>query len=365
MPLVPLFEEFLSYLAVECNRSPLTITAYRSDFRLFTQCPGQAGQHLGPEDVDRQLIRRYVTWLHGQGHKPNSIARRLNSLRSFWKYLRDNGYTDRDPFLRVSVPKRERPLPVWLTADECDRLLEAAERQPSTFRGFRDRAIIAVLIFTGVRKAELLGLRLSSVDMAEATLRIECGKGGKSRLIPLAPRCVAALADWLELRPLCDHDRLFTSIANRPLGHKGLPSVLRGALRRARMAKRVTLHGLRHSFACLMLQGGCDLYSLSQLLGHGRLDTTARYLHTSARDLHRAIARHPLGWEAEGVAQASDRRDFAAQVGVQIPRRRAQLFVPHQLTHGVEVGAALNEESPERMAEAVQHIPAIGKARVA
>jgi len=126
MELAQLNEEFLSYCEVERNLSLLTIAAYASDFRLFLRCLGEAGQRLGPEEIDRQLVRRYVTWLRAAGHKPNSITRRLASLRPFWKLLRDNGYIDADPFLRVSIPKRERPLPTWLTVEECDRLPGAA-----------------------------------------------------------------------------------------------------------------------------------------------------------------------------------------------------------------------------------------------
>ena len=365
MELAQLNEEFLSYLEVECDRSPLTIAAYASDFRLFLRCLGEAAHGLGPQDVDRQLVRRYITWLRAEGHKPNSITRRLASLRSFWKYIRDNGYTETDPFLRVSIPKRERPLPTWLTAEECNRLLAAAEAQPSLAHAFRDRAVLGLLVFCGLRKSELLALQVSSVDLSEGAVRIECGKGRKSRLLPLAPRLVNELADWLELRRLCGYDRLFTSVGDAPLGGKGLASILRRALQRAGIAKRCTLHTLRHSFACLMLQGGCDLYSLSQMLGHARLDTTATYLHTSARDLHRAMAKHPLGQTEERFVQPGDSVLLAGHIRSRVPHRHVLRAVPHQLGDGSLIDAQPVEERVERDPAGVDHIPATRKARVA
>ncbi|MBM3500148.1 MAG: hypothetical protein FJX74_15945 [Armatimonadetes bacterium] len=365
MELARLNEEFLSYLSVECNRSPATVSAYASDFRLFLRSLGAAGPRLGANDVTRQTVRQYIAWLRAEGHKPNSITRRLASLRSFWRYLRDNGYTETDPFLRVSIPKRERPLPTWLTVEECERLLAAAERQPSIAHAYRDRGVLGLLLFTGLRKAELLALEVSSIDLSEGTMRVERGKGGKCRVLPIPLRLVSALTDWLELRPLCRHERLFTSSAGTPLGGKGLASILRRALYRAGITKRCTLHHLRHSFACMMLQGGCDLYSLSQMLGHARLDTTATYLHTSARDLHRAIGKHPLAGGEQDPLQPGNRRDLPGHVSPRVPHGHVARAMPHQLGDGAVIPAIPLQERVERDATRVNDVPAVGKARVA
>ena len=295
MHIVPLHEEFVSYLDLERGYSPLTIKAYQSDFRIFLRYLSHIGQEPQVHIINRQVIRRYIAWLRKEGLKPTSIARRLHSLRSFWNYLRDNDYTERDPFLQVSIPKRARSLPVYLSAQECVALLEATERQSSALLAFRDKAILSVLVFTGIRRAELLELRLTSVDMGQATLRIERGKGGKTRLVPLSHQAVTALKDWLELRPECDHDYLFTSQACGRLGRRALTGALRRALASAGLERKgITPHKLRHTFACLMLQSGCDLFSLSKLLGHTHLDTTTIYLHASVEDLRPPMARHPL-----------------------------------------------------------------------
>lgn len=295
MELAPAFDEFIAYLDLECGRSPQTLSAYTSDFRQFSECLSETGRAASVEAVDRQAVRAYIAWLRRRDLSASSINRRLSSLRSFWRYLRDNAHTERDPFVRVSVPKRPRSLPVCLTAPEAEALLQAAEQQPSVHNAFRDRAALSVLLFTGLRRAELLALRLPDVDAAEGTLRVEHGKGDKARLVPLGERSLLALRDWLELRPDCGHDYCFTSIARRPLGVKGLVGLLRRALERAGVDRPgVVLHSLRHTCATLLLQGGCDLHSLQCLLGHARLDTTAGYLSLTMRDLRHAVSRHPL-----------------------------------------------------------------------
>jgi site-specific recombinase XerD len=299
-----LYEEFLSYLDLERGYSALTITAYRSDCRLFLRALKRIGCEPDVEAIDRQVIRQYVAELRTSGLKSSSVARRLNSLRSFWKYLRDNDYAQHDPFLRISLPKRPRTVPVYLTGQECIDLLRATQRQRSEFARVRDKAILSLLLFTGLRRAELLALRLRSVDLDERTVRVDEGKGRKSRVIPLADPPILALQDWLAARPEVDHDYLFTSRCRTKLGRKALMTVLERALRNARLDRPgVTLHTLRHSFACLMLQGGCDLFSLSQMLGHTRLDTTAIYLHATVDDLRRGMVRHPLNQDVKQVEQ--------------------------------------------------------------
>ena len=289
MALMCLHDEFLSYLDLERGCSPATIRAYRTDFRLFLRFLESI--EISPDigAVDKPVLRRYVAWLRGRGLKVSSVARRLHSVHSFWNYLRDNDYTEQDPFLGVRVPKPERPLPVFLSAEECKALLRAAEYQRSAFRAFRDKAVLAVLIYAALRRSELLGLRLEDVDLGRAVLRVVHGKGRKARAIPLADGATEALGDWLELRPHCRHDALFTSQSGEPMGKNGLVRAFRKAVQKAGIKKPgVSLHKLRHSFACMLLQNGCDLFSLSRLLGHTRLDTTAIYLHATVEDLRSA-----------------------------------------------------------------------------
>jgi len=349
MELAPVFDEFAAYLDLELNRSRQTLTAYTSDFRLFVQCLGETRREASVEAVDRSAVRSYIAWLRQRGLSPTSVCRRIASLRSFWRYVRDAGITERDPFVRVSLPKRAKHLPVCLSAEEAEALLHAAGRQTSVLRAFRDTAVLAVLVFAGLRRAELLGLRLRDVDLREGTLRIEHGKGGRTRLVPISGRPLSALRDWLELRPECDHDFVFTSIDRRRLAPKGLAGLLRRALARAGVNRPgTTAHSLRHTCATLLLKGGCDLHSVQRVLGHRDPATTSLYLSLTLADLHRSVARHPLAGEPlHGGAHP-------VGVGVNVDVGRLDGVVPHQIADGREVHAPLREARAETVPEGVQ-----------
>jgi len=304
MRLAELHEEFLTYLEVERDYSRYTMVAYRSDFGSFLRFLKEAELCARLDKVDRSVVRGYVAWLKGRGLKATTVARHINSLRSFWNYLRESQYTETDPFFRLSLPKRPEEVPPHLTAEEAEALLSAAQRQRCLFNAFRDAAVLSVLLYTGVRRGELLNLRLCDVDLRGEALQVVAGKGGKSRVLPLLPAPCEALSDWLELRPAdCGHNRVFTCKWGAPLSKRGLASCLSRALQAAGIRRPgITLHSLRHTFACLLLKGGCDLYSLQRMLGHSRLDTTAGYLHATVEDLREAVSAHPL-CNGEGEAR--------------------------------------------------------------
>ena len=291
-----LHEEFLSYLSIERNYSPRTVTAYRSDFRRFLGFLESQEIEALPSTVERTVLRGYIVGMRTGGLSPTSIARRIHSLQSFWKYLLAEGHAQVDPFAQISIPKRPRTLPQVLSLEEAPRRLEAAERQSSVFNAFRDRAVLALMLFGGLRRSEILNLELRDLDMDSGTIRLTAAKGNKSRMLPLAPQATEAVSDWLELRPeSAPHDRVFTSKWGAPLSKNGRTTCLARALAGAGITREgVTLHTLRHTFGTLMLRGGCDLHALQCMLGHSRLDTTAIYLHTGMTDLREAMARHPL-----------------------------------------------------------------------
>jgi len=295
MRIEPLYKEFLTYLSVERNCSPLTIEAYRSDSRLFLRFLEEGGLEAEVEAIAKPVLRQYVVWLRERGLKPSSVARRLHSLRSFWHYLWDSDYTETNPFGRLTLPRQPHSLPVYLSEDECRQLIEAAGQQKSEFLACRDQALLTFLIFTGARRGEVLNLTWEEVDLQQGTVRFVAAKGDKTRVLPLAERVVESLRQWQELRPVCQHRHLFTTPWGARLGKRGLASALQRALQAAGIDRpNITPHKLRHSFACLLLTNGADLHCLQQMLGHSRLDTTGVYLHATAENLREAIDKHPL-----------------------------------------------------------------------
>ena len=302
MRIEPLYEEFLTYLAVERNSAKLTVEAYRSDGRVFV---GFLDEHEVAHvvgDVTKQVLRQYVVWLRERGLSPATVARRIHSLRSFWNYLWESEYTDANPFRKITLPKQTRSLPVYLSEDECRRLIAAAGAQASGFLSCRDTALLTFMLFTGARRSEVLNLTWRNVDLEQGTVRFVGAKGGKTRAVPLAEVAAQALAEWKETRPRCDHDYVFTAQWPVRLGRRGLTTALARAAKAASVDRPgLTPHKLRHSFACLMIRNGADLSCLQRMLGHTRLDTTGIYLEATADDLRETMGRHPL---AAGGADA-------------------------------------------------------------
>jgi site-specific recombinase XerD len=159
-----------------------------------------------------------------------------------------------------------------------------------------------VLLFCGLRRQELLDLRLRDVDLRSRWLKVSNGKGQKGRSVPLVPEAAAALNDWIEFRPEVDHDYLFSGIGGKRLGKNGLIGIFNRVGEEAGVLRKgVSLHTLRHTFASLLVQYGCDLMSIKEALGHADLSTTSIYLHLDAAHLQDGLARHPLS--ASGVRQ--------------------------------------------------------------
>jgi len=286
----PLAEEFLTHLHVERRFRPNSIRAYDRDLHTFLRFLEERSHPPTVESVTPELLREYMSWLSGRELGAATLRRRFHGLRSFWAYLCDWHEVARNPFRRISLPRPPHRSPVFLTREEVGALLAATESTRFVVRGIRDHAVLTLLVCTGLRRQEVLDLQLPDVDLREAVLRVRNGKGGRARIVPLLPDAIAALRDWLELRPCCDHRFLFTNHMRAPLGIKGIHDLFRRALRRSGIEKPgVTLHTLRHTFATLMLRGGCDLRSLQSLLGHASLETTAIYLHSDLKSLRRAV----------------------------------------------------------------------------
>lgn len=289
-------ERFLVYLERERGCTAATSAAYGSDLRRCIAYLQANGVALDCDSLTAATLRGYVSWMAGEGYSPATVRRRISTISSLCRWLVSEGVLLTNPCVSVVLPKRRRRTPSYLTLEEARRVLAASEEHRNPRTAFRDRAVIAVLLFCGLRRSELLDLRVSDVDLRSRWLKVRRGKGVKGRSVPLVKEAAEAIADWLEFRPAVGHDYLFTGKAGMRLGKNGLIGLFRRAAARAGVAREgVTLHTLRHTFASLLLQHGCDLVSIQQMLGHADLSTTSVYLHLDAAHLRAAVERHPLG----------------------------------------------------------------------
>lgn len=288
--------EFFMYLHAEKGCSPATIDAYRSDLKLFLEFLQADETSLVVAAITPEVLRRYIAAMTAGELAASTRGRRLYALRSLWKYLEEADLVADNPTRRIATPRREQRLPTYLSAEECARLLAACDRNHYFDLAFRDRAILTVLIYQGLRRAELLGLQLRDIDVEGMTLLVRRGKGGRSRLLPLADQTSSAIQDWLEFRADGDDHALFVTRGGNPMSPKDLNRMFRRTVERSGIRRDgVTLHTLRHTFATLLLKEGVDVRTLQRLLGHASIETTALYLHLETDDLRGALARHPLG----------------------------------------------------------------------
>ena len=286
-------DDFLSGLT---DASPATIDAYGRDVAGFVTFAGRAGV-TEPSEVDRLLVRRYVAHLGTRGFAAATVARRLAGVRRYFAWLRRRGLIDTDPTIGVRAPAGGSRLPRVLKQAELDTLLDAppaAIDDDPPARRVRDDAVLELLYGSGLRVAEVCGLRLDDVDLAAPAVSV-LGKRGKWRRVPITPGAAEALAAWL------DSGREAHATASSPpdvvflnlRGNQLTPRDCRRIVDR-RAVEPTHPHALRHSFATHLLDGGADLRAVQELLGHSDLQTTQRYTHVSAGRLRAVLAdSHP------------------------------------------------------------------------
>ncbi len=290
---------FLQYLAVERNASAHTIKSYREDLTaladyLTEACGGNCPQ---PEAITVLELRGYVAAMHEAGYAKTSIARRLASLRSFFKFGQREGWTKTNPAKPLRNPRKGRSLPHFLSAEEIGRLLAAPPA--NTTMGLRDRAILETMYSAGLRVSETVGLNRGDLDFEDGILRVR-GKGRKERLAPVGSYAAAALQKWLAKARLNPREPagglapVFLNKFGRRLTTRSVARMLEKHLQLASLDTRTSPHSLRHSFATHLLDRGADIRSVQELLGHKSLVTTQIYTHVSTAALREVYERaHP------------------------------------------------------------------------
>ena len=274
-------QEVEGFLALATARlAPRTVDAYRRDLAALTAFLGH-----GPGSATTEELERYLADLRAQGLAPATIARRTAALRSFFRHQVLLGARRDNPAAELELPRRRRPLPRTLSPGEAERLIEAATG--TTPRTLRDRALVELLYGAGLRVSEALGLEKNGVDLEQRLVRV-LGKGNKERIVPVGREAVESLRRYLARgRPYLDtrhRPELFLNAKGGALTRAGAFLILRKLAEKAGLEPgRIHPHLLRHSFATHLLEGGADLRSVQEMLGHADLATTELYTHVSDR----------------------------------------------------------------------------------
>ena len=287
---------YLNHLIRTRNLSSNTVRAYRQDLSHWVEdlAQKQSIQTLTDlnQNMDSASLRRYLADMY-ENYEKTSLCRKLSAIRSFIKYLRNQGWVEKDLGLFVPSPKMGKQLPRFLKIEEMEELIHAPDL--STHLGLRDRALFEVLYGGGLRVSEAVGLNLQDLDSKEGWVRV-MGKGAKERMAPIGKSACEALIQYLEQRiQVAAIDPIFVNFRGTRLTTRSVARILVKHLVRIESTKNVSPHGLRHSFATHLLAAGADLRTIQELLGHARLTTTQRYTHVDLGGLMDAYRdAHPL-----------------------------------------------------------------------
>jgi len=271
---------FLQSLKVR-NMSPHTLRAYTRDledaYSFFVK-----NNLVHVKDFNLRNIRSYLALENSAQIKRNTMLRKISSLRSFAKFLETRGLIKLNPFKLFDAPKREKMLPKFLTEQEASDLMEA---HPSKLYSLRNKAILELLYGSGLRRSELIGLNICDVNFEQGYAKV-LGKGSKERIVPITDIALDSIQNYLLTRPnYLPSSPLFISSYGRRISGEGIRKIIKQSAINAKLIRHITPHSLRHSFATHLLNNGCDLKTLQEMLGHKSLSATQVYTHVSLERL--------------------------------------------------------------------------------
>lgn len=285
---------FIRHLVVERGLSVNTARAYATDLRDYLSWAARAG--VDPIEVGYRRFRRYLAELDAAGYTRRTAARRVSAIRTFFAYLNARGVTANNPAAASATPKARHPLPRKTAADALDRLLSVCD--VSDAAGQRDQAFLELLYASGARISEVAGLKVADVDLSARQVTL-FGKGSKQRVVPLHQTAAAAVRSYVEggrvsLLTSGPQEALFVSRRGRPMSADSLRRVFKRRAAQAGLDPSLHPHDIRHAFATDLVEGGADLRSVQELLGHASLSTTQVYTHLSLKHMRDTMRQaHP------------------------------------------------------------------------
>jgi integrase/recombinase XerC len=291
-------ESFLKYILFEKGYSRHTVSSYQNDLDQFFSFLENKGSGEIPAEISSNDVRAWIVNLLDNNISSSSVHRKISCLRVFFKYLRKESVMRNDPMDRIVLPKRKRSLPVFVGESAMDNLLDKFEFG-SDLHGVRNRTIIEMLYVTGMRRAELIGLRNGDVDLTASTIKVT-GKRNKQRIIPLIPSFLSQLEEYIRIRdesfPSDKEGWFFITNKGNKLYDKYVYNTVKCYLTMVTTIEKRSPHVLRHTFATHMLNRGADLNSIKELLGHANLSATQIYTHNTFEKLREVYNnRHPRG----------------------------------------------------------------------
>lgn len=289
-------DRFFDYLRLERNASAHTVKSYADDlFALRTALAQQLGRAATIEDLTTRTIRGFLAQSHESGLKATSVSRRLSAIRSFCRYLCRESALDRNPTEGLRGPKVGRSLPIFMSSNAIEKLLELPS--PDYPLGLRDRALLETCYSAGLRVSELVGLNLDDLDLRQGLARVR-GKGKRERLALLGSHATRALHRWLAVRkpaprlPPASAKAVFLNKHGSRLTARSVGRMLEKYLAAAGLDPKIHPHTLRHTFATHLLNRGADIRSVQELLGHASITTTQIYTHITNERLREAYDQH-------------------------------------------------------------------------
>jgi len=296
-----LITDLTGYLLTERKRSPLTVSAYARDLREFCAFLERAHESQAAEVPDPALnavapshVRRYIVHLFDERHYDSrTVCRKLSSIRALYRFLKVTGVRDDDPASAIPGPSVAKRKPAPLKVDEVAKLLGTSPAGKTPERWARDNAIMELFYASGLRRAELAGIKLRNLDLAERTITV-IGKGNKERTVVINRTAAAAIEAYLRLRSRSADPALFLGRGGKGLTPKHVWRIFNEIYRMSGVSKHASPHTLRHSFATHLVENGVDLETVRELLGHESLATTGIYLQLAMGHKRRAYDEaHP------------------------------------------------------------------------
>ena len=274
-------EDFINYIKSEKRFSKHTITSYETDLNQFFNFIQLEYQITKPQDVSFKLIRNWISSLLENNLKSTSVNRKISSLKSYYKFLLVSNYVDTNPTLKLISPKSSKRLPVFVEKDNMDSLFDKDFFEDS-YEGKRDKLIIELFYFTGMRLSELINIKTSDIDKVNSQIKV-IGKRNKERLIPITFNTLKDLNEFINFYEI--ENFLFADGNGKKLYSKKVYRIVNKYLTQISSIKKKSPHVLRHSFATHMLNNGADINAIKEILGHANLSATQIYTHNSIKKL--------------------------------------------------------------------------------